>query len=79
MGPNKKKLMKKKKSKSSFSGIGRFRSDRGQIEGVKTDLGRARGGPLGTKNGELWAKHDQLFSKIFGHHPGDPDHSVFRP
>ena len=41
-----------KTSKSSFSGIGRFRSDRGQIEGVKTDLGRARGGPLGTKNGQ---------------------------
>ena len=52
-------ICEQKTSKSSFSGIAWFRSDRGQIEGVKTDLGRARGRPLGIKNGQLWPKNDQ--------------------
>ena len=36
--------------------VDRFRSDRGRIEAGKTDRGRAKGGPSGTKNGHLWAK-----------------------
>ena len=63
-------------SNRSLSGVGRSRPGRGEVEGVKTDPGRARGGPEGTKNGPLWPKNGQNFSKIFGHHPGDPCHSA---
>ena len=38
-------------SNRSLSRVDRSRPGGGQIDGVKTDPGRARGGPLGTKNG----------------------------
>ena len=60
----------------SIIGHDRFRSGRGRIEVGKTDRGRAKGGPLGTKNGHLWSKLWTKIGQTFGHHPGDPDHSV---
>ena len=35
-----------------------------------------RGEPSGTKNGHPWPKLRPKFGQIFGHHPGDPQHSV---
>ena len=61
----------------SLSGLGRSRPGRAEVEGVKTDPGRARGGPSMTKNGHLWPKISQIFCKFFGQHPGDPYHSVW--
>ena len=58
-------------------GHDRFRSGRGRIEAGKTDRGRARGGPSGTKNGHIWPKLEPKFGQNFGHHSGDPGHSVF--
>ena len=40
-------------SNRSLSEVGRSRPGRGEVEGVKTDPGRARGGPSRTKNGHL--------------------------
>ena len=45
----------------SLSGLGRSRPGRAEVEGVKTDPGRARGGPSMTKNGHLWSKNCQFF------------------
>ena len=60
----------------SISGVGRSRPGRAEVEGVKTDPGRARGGPSRTKNGHLWPKNGQKLAKVFDHHPGDLNHSV---
>ena len=49
-------------SNRSLFGVGRSRPGRGEVEGVKTDPGRARGGPSRTKNGPLWPKIDGKFS-----------------
>ena len=49
----------------SLSGLGRSRPGRAEVEGVKTDPGRARGGPSMTKNGHLWPKNGQIFWPIF--------------
>ena len=37
----------------SLVGLGRSRPGRAEVKGVKTDPGRARGGPSMTKNGHL--------------------------
>ena len=62
-------------SNRSLFGVGRSRLGQAEVEGVKTDPGRARGGPSGTKNDPLWPKIHRTFSKTFGHHPGDSYHS----
>ena len=59
----------------SLFGVGWSRTGRAEVEGAKTDPGRAWGWPWRTKNGHLWQKNGQKFSQIFGHHPGDPCHS----
>ena len=59
-----------------LSGLWRSRPGRAEVEGVKTEPGRARGGPSMTKIGHLWPKNDQYVNKNFGHHPGDPCHSA---
>ena len=41
------------KSNRSLSGVGRSRPGQVEVEGVKTDPGRARGGPSRTKNAPL--------------------------
>ena len=41
-----------------------FRSGRGRIEAGKMDRGRAKGGPLVTKNGHLWPNHRQNLAKL---------------
>ena len=61
-------------SNRSLSGVGRSRPSRGEVEGVKTDPGRARGGPSRTETGPLWPKLHGVFSKISVHHLGDPCH-----
>ena len=43
-------------SNRSLFGVGRSRPGRAEVEGVKTDPGRARTGPSRTKNGPLWQK-----------------------
>ena len=40
-------------SNRSLSRVGQSRQRRAEVEGVKTDLGKARGGPSMTKNGHL--------------------------
>ena len=42
-------------SDRSLSRVRRSRLDRREVEGVKNDPGRARGGPSRTKNGPLYS------------------------
>ena len=44
--------------------VNRFRSGRGWIETGKTDRGRAKGGPSGTKNGHHGQNYGQNLAKI---------------
>ena len=63
---DKSKVFHKKECYRSKLEVDRFRSGRGQIEAGKTDRGRAKGGPSGTKNGDLWPKLWTNFAQIFG-------------
>ena len=55
-GPENDKILlfqKKIEPNRSLSGVGQSRPGRAEVEGVKTDPRKARGGPSGTKNGHL--------------------------